>query len=290
MGVPKMSRATSPAMSTSKPVISPVIGSRNENRLLPMSRPTISRPRSRILATAASASALLGNGRRLAVRSQLSSSGLGGCGGSGGSLGHPGRGGRRQRRHRRRHVYSVWPQPASTVAVTTAMQARAPPAAGRHHRYSLSLGHRPSATAIAAPTDSTAPPTVVPDSTRRADRMSLRNWLRLSRMPLDSASSSLSNAGGGVVLAGAQRHLGGGLVVADRDVGVDPLVGLPPLDQQLVGARPGRSCRWRRCGPGIRPSCWCIWFRRAGSRTVCGRLRRRGGSATASRRRGPAAR
>ena len=39
---------------------------------------------------------------------------------------------------------------------------------------------------------------------------------------------------GGVVLTGAQRHLGGGLVVAHRDVGVDPLVGRPPLHQQLV--------------------------------------------------------
>ena len=88
-GVPKMSRATSPAISTSKPVISPVIGSRKENRLLPMSRPTSSRPRSRIAATAASASALLGNGRRLAVRSQLFSPGFGGCGGSGGSSSIP---------------------------------------------------------------------------------------------------------------------------------------------------------------------------------------------------------
>ena len=58
-GLPKMSRAISPAMSTSKPVISPVIGSRKLNRLLPMSRPTISLPRLRMLATAASASALL---------------------------------------------------------------------------------------------------------------------------------------------------------------------------------------------------------------------------------------
>ena len=68
-GVPKMSRATSPAMSTSKPVISPVIGSRKLSRLLPMSRPTMSLPRLRMLATAASASAFVGNGRRLAVQS-----------------------------------------------------------------------------------------------------------------------------------------------------------------------------------------------------------------------------
>ena len=82
-GVPKMSRATSPAMSTSKPVISPVIGSRNENRLLPMSRPTSRRPRCLIEATAASAAALLENGRRLAVRSQSFSAGSGGRGASG---------------------------------------------------------------------------------------------------------------------------------------------------------------------------------------------------------------
>ena len=82
-GLPKMSRAISPAMSTSKPVISPVIGSRKENRLLPMSRPTISLPRLRIVETAASASALLVNGRRLAVRLQSPSS-AGARAGSGG--------------------------------------------------------------------------------------------------------------------------------------------------------------------------------------------------------------
>src|SRR5205807_8989952 len=63
------------------------------------------------------------------------------------------------------------------------------------HRYSLSLGQSPSATANAAATDNAAAPTVAPDSTRRALRMSLRNWLRLSSMPLVSAVSSLSNAG-----------------------------------------------------------------------------------------------
>ena len=52
--------------------------------------------------------------------------------------------------------------------------------ASAHHRYSLILGHSPSATATAAPTDSNAPPTVVPDSTRRADRMSERSCVRLS--------------------------------------------------------------------------------------------------------------
>ena len=88
-GVPKMSRAISPAMSTSKPVISPVIGSRKLNRLLPMSRPTISRPRFRMLATASSASSSVSNGRRLAVRSQSSSAGVGGWAGSGGSSSMP---------------------------------------------------------------------------------------------------------------------------------------------------------------------------------------------------------
>ena len=89
VGVPKMSRATSPAMSTSNPLITPVIGSRKENRLLPMSRPTISRPRLRIAATAASASALVGKGRRLAVRSQLSGSSSGGRASSTGSSSIP---------------------------------------------------------------------------------------------------------------------------------------------------------------------------------------------------------
>src|SRR5262245_9992337 len=51
--------------------------------------------------------------------------------------------------------------------------------ASAHHRYSLSRGHNPSATATAATTDSTAAPTVAPDSTRRALTMSLRSWLRL---------------------------------------------------------------------------------------------------------------
>ena len=83
-GAPKMSRAISPAMSTSKPVISPVIGSRKLNRLLPMSSPTISLPRARMSATAASASALLRNGRRLAVGLQSWLASSGGSGGSGG--------------------------------------------------------------------------------------------------------------------------------------------------------------------------------------------------------------
>ena len=82
-GLPNMSRATSPAISMSNPAISPVTGSRKENRLLPMSSPTSSRPRWRMDATAASAWALLGNGRRLAVRSQVFSPVSGGRGGSG---------------------------------------------------------------------------------------------------------------------------------------------------------------------------------------------------------------
>ncbi len=88
-GVPKMSRATSPAISTSNPVISPVIGSRKENRLLPMSSPTINRPRLRMFSTALSASAGLENGRRLAVRSQSSLSGNFGGTASGGDSSIP---------------------------------------------------------------------------------------------------------------------------------------------------------------------------------------------------------
>src|SRR3984957_7612804 len=42
--------------------------------------------------------------------------------------------------------------------------------------------------------------------------------------------------GGGVLLTAAQRDLGGGPVIANRDVGVDPIVGPPPLGQQLIGA------------------------------------------------------
>jgi hypothetical protein len=93
-GLPKMSRATSPAISTSNPVICPLIGSRKENRLLPTSKPTSRRLRSRIAATAASACARVGKGRRLAVRSQLFWSGSGGSAGPGGSCCMPaGRGG-----------------------------------------------------------------------------------------------------------------------------------------------------------------------------------------------------
>ena len=114
-----MSRAISPAMSTSKPVISPVIGSRKLNRLLPISSPTISRPRARISATAASASALLGNGRRLAVALQSWLESSGGSGGSAGIWSMPtGVGGGRVGTVA---VVSdsVCPQPASMIAVAS---------------------------------------------------------------------------------------------------------------------------------------------------------------------------
>ena len=65
-----MSRETSPAISTSNPVMSPVIGSRKDSKLL-RCQPTISRPLARMVATAASDATLLVNGRRLAVGSQL---------------------------------------------------------------------------------------------------------------------------------------------------------------------------------------------------------------------------
>src|SRR5208283_4079443 len=41
---------------------------------------------------------------------------------------------------------------------------------------------------------------------------------------------------GGIVFAAAQGDLSGGSIVAHRDVGVDPVVGLPPAEQQLIGA------------------------------------------------------
>src|SRR5262249_4611331 len=74
--------------------------------------------------------------------------------------------------------------------------ARAPDAGRpRHYRYSFSRGHRPRATAMAAPRLSTTPPTCAPDSPLRALRTSLRRWVRLWSMALPSWSSSLSNAG-----------------------------------------------------------------------------------------------
>src|SRR5271170_1068415 len=42
--------------------------------------------------------------------------------------------------------------------------------------------------------------------------------------------------GGGVVLTATQRDLGGGPIIAHRDIGVDSVVGPPPLGQQFVGA------------------------------------------------------
>src|SRR6201999_2162258 len=69
------------------------------------------------------------------------------------------------------------------------------PAQARHQRYSFSRGHRPSATAMAAPRLSTTPPTCAPDSPLRALRTSLRRWVRLWSMALPSWSSSLSKAG-----------------------------------------------------------------------------------------------
>ena len=87
------------------------------------------------------------------------------------------------------------------------------------HRYSLSRGHSPSATAIAATTDSTAAPTVAPDSTRRALTMSLRSCSRLSLDAFVQRLVELVEGGRRVVLAAAQCHLRRGLIVADRDVG-----------------------------------------------------------------------
>ena len=146
-----------------------------------------------------------------------------------------GRGRRERDAGRRHHRRRLRRSPLSTSAAAADQRPQTHLRASAHHRYSLSLGHNPSATAIAATTDSTAAPTVAPDSTRRALRMSLRNWLRLSSMPLVSAVVELVERGRRVVLAGAERHLRGGLVVADRDVGVDPVVGRPPPLQQLFG-------------------------------------------------------
>ncbi len=91
-GVPKMSRATSPAMSTSKPVISPVIGSRNENRLLPMSRPTISRPRSRIVGDGGVGVGLVGERPQAGGAVAVVVARVRRAGRLGRQLGHPGRG------------------------------------------------------------------------------------------------------------------------------------------------------------------------------------------------------
>lgn len=115
-GLPKMSRATSPAMSTSNPVMSPVIGSRKLNRLLPMSSPTINRPRSWILATAASASALVRNGRKLAVGLQSWLAASGGSGGSGGITSIPTGVGYGSVGVVSTFSDSEWPQPASRTA------------------------------------------------------------------------------------------------------------------------------------------------------------------------------
>ncbi|CFR94801.1 Uncharacterised protein [Mycobacterium tuberculosis] len=46
----------------------------------------------------------------------------------------------------------------------------------------------------------------------------------------------LVECGGSIVLAFTQCHLSGSPIVADGDVGIDPVVGLPPAHQQLVGA------------------------------------------------------
>ena len=255
-----------------------------------MSRPTISRPRLRMLATAASASAWIGEraqaggavavllvGRRRPHRLGRQFLHARGRGRGQRHAGH--RHHRRRlsaaRQHHHRGKQTAEPQRCSAKCSSPVL-TQSWPQPQRHRQRR-------------ADADSTAAPTVAPDSTRRALRMSLRNWLRLSSMPLLSAAVELVERRGRVVLAGAERHLGGGLVVADRDVGVDPVVGRPPPGQQLLGVLPGRSCRSRRRGRGSRTvaaaSCRCV-----GSRTACGRPRRRAGSTTASRRRGPAAR
>ncbi len=172
-GLPKMSRATSPAMSTSKPTISPVIGSRKLNRLLPMSKPD-----DQPAACADIGHCGVGVGR-VVERPQAG----GGVAVVGGlvrgqrrlrrHLLHPGRRGRRQRRRGRDHH-----RPRLAAARQhrrrrhgDAQHPERPP----HHRYSINRGHSPSATATAAPRLSTMPPTVAPDRPARALRMSSRS-------------------------------------------------------------------------------------------------------------------
>ena len=292
-GVPKMSRATSPAMSTSKPVISPVIGSRKLNRLLPMSRPTMSLPRLRMLATAASASALVGNGRRLAGAVVLGGGdGLHGFRGqpppcppaSAAPASRPARGS------------AVRPalQPASTAsAASTTARERSSAAsvlrASAHHRYSLILGHSPERHRDRRDHA----------QHRGADGRARQHPPRVDDVAAQLLAALLDALGQRgvelverrrrVVLAGAERDLGGGLVVADGDVGVDPVVGGAPTPQQLFGVgQVGLVDRVRR-GRGSRTAA-AAWCRCAGSRTACGRPRRRAGSTTASRRRAPAGR
>ena len=117
-GVPKMSRATSPAMSTSKPVISPVIGSRKREQVAAdvqaddepaavadrRRRPRRPRP-------------WLVNGRRLAVRSQFVVAGFGRLRRLGRQL-LPCRPGSAAPASAPAAaiVYSVWPQPASSAS------------------------------------------------------------------------------------------------------------------------------------------------------------------------------
>ena len=109
------------------------------------------------------------------------------------------------------------------------------------------------------------------------------------RDALGQRGVELVERGRGVVLAGAERDLGGGLVVADGDVGVDPVVGGAPAPQQLFGVGQvglvDRVVAAEVVRRAAAASCRC-----AGSRTACGRPRRRAGSATASRRPAPAGR
>ena len=66
-------------------------------------------------------------------------------------------------------------------------------------------------------------------------RQDVRTQLRPALLDtLGERSIELVESGGGITLTGSQCYLGGGLVVADSDVGVDPFVGLPPLVQQLI--------------------------------------------------------
>ena len=125
----------------------------------------------RIRATARSDSTLLVNGRRLAVGSQSFALGSGVLGGAGEFL-HAGRARRGECRHLRR--YQVF---GGAAGAQDCRQCRGGNDSGQPgaHRYSLSRGQRPNATASAAPMDRITPPTVVPDSTRCALKMSLRN-------------------------------------------------------------------------------------------------------------------
>ena len=294
-GVPKMSRATSPAMSTSKPVISPVIGSRKLNRLLPMSRPTMSRPRSRIVGDGVVGLGL--GGERPQARGQVAV-----------VVGVV----RRQRQLGRAAPPCPPASAAASVRVGVGGTGVGAPAARQHGHHGdrdaehsligCSSSRKRSSAVLTQPrpqpqrhrdrrdhAEQHAAPTVAPDSTRRALRMSLRSCSRLSPMPLVSASSSLSKAGVESSSPRAERDLRRGLIVADRDVGVDPVVGRAPAPQQLLGVGQIRLVDRIVAAQVLRQaaaaSCRC-----AGSRTACGRPRRRAGSATASRRRAPAGR